>query len=93
MKGQNKYSGSVTQIVGVAVAGLALAMLIGSISGTGQEWSCLDEVARIVLEVLRPVILAGWQYVPPYLTENARCLHHLPQIVASIWPVLCVIAG
>ena len=93
MKGQNTYSGNVKQIVGVAFAGFALASLVCKLNGTAQEWSCLDEATRVVLEVLRPVILAGWQCVPAYLSENARCLHHLPQIVASLWPLLGVLAG
>jgi hypothetical protein len=93
MKGQYSSSRNWERIGGAAIAGLALAMLICRLSGTGQEWCCLDEATRVVLEVLRPVILAGWQCVPAYLAENTRCLHHLPQIVASIWPVLCVIAG
>ena len=93
MKGQDTYSWNAQQIVRVAIVGFALATLICKLNGTGQERSCLDEASRVVLEVLRPVILAGWQCVPAYLAENARCLHHFPQIVASICPLLCVIAG
>jgi hypothetical protein len=93
MKGQDTYSGKVEQVVGVAIAGFALATLICKFNATGQEWSCLDEATRVVLEVLRPVILAGGQCASAYLAENSRCLHHLPQFVASIWPLLCVLAG
>ena len=93
MEGHDTYPGKVEQIVGVAIAGFVLATLVGKLTGSTQEWSCLDQATRVVLEVLRPVILAGWQCVPAYLAENTRCLQHLPQIVASIWPLLCVIAG
>ena len=93
MSGQHTSSRNWERIVGVAIAGFALATLFCRLNGTTQEWTCLDESTRVVLEVLRPVILASWQCVPAYLAENTRCLQHLPQIVASIRPLLCVIAG
>jgi hypothetical protein len=93
MKGQNTHSGNWERIVEVGIAGFALAILFCKIDGAANGWNLFDETARVVVEALRPVILAGWQCVPACLSENARCLHHLPQIVASIWPLLGVIAG
>jgi hypothetical protein len=45
------------------------------------------------LRLLRPVILFGWQTVQAYLTDNSGCLQHLPQIFASVGPLLCGLVG
>jgi hypothetical protein len=93
MKGQYTSSRNWERIVGAAIVGIALATLFCKADGATCGWNLFDGTAGVVLEVLRPVILAGWQCVPTYFAENARCLQHLPQIVASIWPLLGVIGG
>ncbi len=93
MKVQNISSRNWERIVAAAIVGIALATLFCKVDGAAHGWNLFDGTAWEVLEALRPVILAGWQCVPAYLSENARCLHHLPQIVASIWPLLGFIAG
>ncbi len=93
MNGQLTSSRNWERIVGAAIVGVALATLFCKADGAAHGWNPFDGTAWVVLEVLRPVILAGWQCVPTYFAENARCLQHLPQIVASIWPLLGVIGG
>jgi len=94
MKGQDTYFGYFKLIVGVAVVGFALATLIGRYDGTAVPgWSVFEGTIRLALEVLRPVILAGWQCVSVNLCGDSKCLQHLLQIVTSMWPLLCVIAG
>ena len=93
MNGQYTSSRNWERIVGAAIVGVALATLFCKADGAVHGWNLFDGTAWVVLEVLRPVILAGWQCVSAYLCENARCLHPLPQFVASIWPLLCVLAG
>jgi len=94
MKGQDKYSRNWKRIVGTGVAGFALAFLLCSFDAAAERGcSVRYETAWVAVDVLRHVILVCWQSVPAYLYEDSRCCQHLFQIVASVWPLLCVIAG
>jgi len=95
MKGQYKYFRNSKPIVGVAIIGFVLAPLFCKLDGaTAQGCNLPDKTACVALEVLRSVILlADWQAVLSYLCADSRFLQHLLQIVASIWPLLGVIAG
>jgi hypothetical protein len=93
MKGQYKYFRNSKPIVEVAIVGFVLANLSCKLDVTAQGCSLLHKAAWVALVVLRPVILAAWQSVPACLCAYSSFLHHLLQIVASIWPLLCVIAG
>jgi hypothetical protein len=94
MKGQNTDGRMHKLVAGVAIAGIALAILFSKVDGVAaQGWNHFDGSAWAVLDVLRAVILAAWQLVPSYLREEARCLGHLLQIVACTWQLLFVIAG
>ncbi len=94
MKAQDKYSRNWKRIAGTGIAGLALAILLCNFDGAGERGcSARFETAGVAVEVLRDVVLACWQLVPSYLYENSGCYEHLLQIVASVWPLLCVIAG
>jgi hypothetical protein len=94
MNGQHKYARNWEQIVATAIVGVALAVLLGDLSGA-PELACNVhyETAWVAVEVLRHVVEACWQLVPTYLYDNSGCYEHLFRIVASIWPLLCVIAG
>ncbi len=90
----NKYFRNCNLIVEIAAVGFALATLSYKLDGAAaQGCNLLDKTAWVALDVLRPVILGGWQAVPAYLCEDSSFLQHLLQIVASIWPLLCVVAG
>ena len=93
MKGQYKYIRNSKPIVGVAIVGFVLVTLSCKLDATAQGCSLFNRAAWVALEVLRPVILAAWQSVPACLCEDSRLLQHVLQIGASIWPLLCVIAG
>jgi len=93
MKGQYKYFRNSKPIVEVAIAGLMLATMFYNLDAAAQRCSLLDKAAWVALEMFRPVILAAWQSVPACLCEDSRFLQHVLQIVASIWPLLCVMAG
>ena len=91
-----KYAnyGKLKQIAAVAVVGLALAALFYKLDdGAGAGCNLLSGAAWFVLQILRPVLLAGLQSIQPYLIDNSRVLHHLPGVVASIRPLLCAIAS
>ena len=95
MTGQYTNSRNSKPIVGVAIAGLVLAALFCKLDGAAaQGRNLLDKTAWVALEALRLVILlADWQALLAYLCKGSRFLQHLLQIGASIWPLLCVVAG
>jgi hypothetical protein len=78
----------------MAIVGFALATLFGMLHGVAAEGCPLfHNVAWVALELLRPAISAAWQSAPEHLCEGSNLLQHLLQIVASIRPLLWVIAG
>jgi hypothetical protein len=78
-------------IVALAVAAAALVYALdGKIA---RDCNILQMAGWMVLQVLRPVVSASGASVQAYLTENAGCLPHLRQIVASIGPLFCAFAG
>jgi hypothetical protein len=89
MKGQYKYFRNSKPIVEVAIVGFVLATL----DVLAQGCSLFDRAAWVALEVLRPVILVAWQSAPACLCGDSRFLQYVLQIAASIWPLLCAIAG
>ena len=93
MTGQYTHTRNSKPIVGVAIIGFVLATGFCNFGAAAQGCNLLDKTAWVALEVLRPVILSGWQSVPACLCGDSRLLQHVLQIVTSIWPLLCVIAG
>ncbi len=94
MERQFTYSGSLKRIAVVAIVGFAVAALFYKLyGGAGQGCDLLEGATWVVLRILRPVILLGWQTVQAYLTDNSGCLQHLPQIVASVGSLLCGVVG
>jgi hypothetical protein len=93
MKGQHKHFRNSKPIVEGAIVGFVLATLSCKLDVMAQGCGLLDKAAWVVFEVFRPVILAAWQSVPACFYEDSRFLQHVLQIVASIWPLLCVMAG
>jgi hypothetical protein len=93
MKGQ--YFRNCKPIVGVALVTLVLPNLfskLGEAPALGSN--LLGKTVWVALALLRSVIvLADWQAVQAYLWEYPRLLPHLLHIMASIWPLLCYIAG
>jgi hypothetical protein len=77
-----------------AIAGFALATLFSMLDGVEvQECRLFHNMAWVALEVLRPAISAAWQSAPGHLCEGSNVLRHLLRIVASIRPILWVMAG
>ena len=93
MKGQYKCFRNSKPIAEVAIVGFVLATLSCRLDVMAQECSLFNRAAWVALEVLRPVILSAWQSVPACLCDDSRFLQYVLQIAASIWPLLCVIAG
>jgi hypothetical protein len=90
---QMTYSRNSKPIIDVAIAGQVLATLSCKFDVMAQGCSLLEKAAWTALDVLRPVILAAWQSLPSCLCQDSRFLQHVLQLVAFIWPLLCVVAG
>ena len=94
MKSQFTYSRHRKRIVGAAIAAYVLAVLslgLHEISTDGCH--LFQNLAWVAFLVLRPAVSALWQSAPLHLCEASSLLQHLLQIVASIRPPLCLMAG
>jgi hypothetical protein len=78
----------------LAIVGFALAVLSYKLAGeTAEGCNLLSAGAWFVLQVLHPVLWAGWQSVQVYLYDGSGFLQHLPHVVPSIWSLLCFVVG
>jgi hypothetical protein len=94
MNRQYTYYKGLKRVAVVLVVGFALAALFYRLDGeAGRGCNLLNGAAWFVLQMLRPVLLAGWQSVRSYIFDNSRLLQHLPDLVGSIGPLLCAIGG
>jgi len=93
MKTRHVYTQAVKLVVGAAILAIAVSALLHK-PGTGAgEYNLIQGAAWFVLQLLQPIIAAGLRSVPTYLHENTGVLDHLPHIVASLGPLLCLVAG
>ena len=86
---RNRNSAAKLAIAAFAFATVLLALHVAAI----QECHLFHSVAWLAFLVLRPAILATSQSAPTHLCDASRLLQHLLQIVASVRPLLWVIAG
>ena len=94
MNRQYTYYQGLKRVAVVLVVGFTLAALFHRLDGEAERGcNLLNEAAWFVLQMLRPVLLAGWQSVRSHIFDNSRLLQHLPDLVGSIGPVLCAIGG
>ena len=91
---RNGGFGNVKRVAVAVMVGFAAAALFYTLDGEiARCCNILHAAGWVVLEVLRPVVVAGWHSVAAYLPENAGCLENLPEIGASVAPLLCAVAG
>jgi hypothetical protein len=90
-----QYSRNYKPLVGVAIVTFMLPTLFCKFGGSAAPGcKLLGKTAWVALGLLRSVILlADWQAVSAYLWDDSRLLQHLLQIMASIWSLLCFVAG
>ena len=94
MDRQDSNSRKLNQIAVVVIVGCALAALFYKFDGgSGRECNLLSGAAWFVLQLLHPVLVAGWQSLQAYLYDNSGVLQRLPDAVACIRPLLCAIVG
>ena len=82
-------------IVGGSIVTFVLPTLFSKLGGpAAQACNLLGKMAWVALAVLRSVILlADWPALSACLWEDSRRVQNLLKIVASIWPLLCSMAG
>ena len=94
MERRNTGFGKAGRIALIVIAGFVVAAVLYTLDGEmARGCSLLHAAGWVVLQVLRPVMVAGWQSVTAHLLDNSGCLQDLPQIVASVGPLLCAFAG
>lgn len=77
-----------------ALAGFALATLFFMLHGVAdRECHVFHNMSWVACAILRPAISAAWEWAPAHLCEGSNLLRQLLQIVASVRPLLWVIAG
>jgi hypothetical protein len=94
MDRRDTNSSKLKQIAVVAIVGFALAALLYKFDGgAGSGCNLLNGAAWFVLQLLHPVLVAGWHSLQSYVDDNSRLLQRLPDAVACIRPLLCTIGG
>ena len=93
MTRQHKHSWCRKAIVGVAFAGLGIAVLLGSLElATAPLCHLLGAAAWGVLEVLPSVVPAALQGLQALAFDYERSLHCPLQMLTSLWPLLGAMA-
>jgi hypothetical protein len=90
-----QYSRNCKPIVVVAIVTFMLPTLFSKLGGAAAPGcKLLGKTAWVALGLLRSgILLADWQAVSGYLWDDSRLSQRLLQIVASIWSLLCFVAG
>jgi hypothetical protein len=94
MRITNTNSRTRRQVVEAAFVAFVLVTLSFAFHGmAAQACSLFGPASWIVLEVLRPMVLAGWESMSAYLCQGSGLLQHVLQTVASLGPLFCVVVG
>lgn len=94
MSGQYTEFGNSRAIVGVAVTNIFVATLIYAVDGSdGQSCGLLRNATWLALELLRTLLLvAHWTVASAYLYEGPRLLQRVFEVVATLVPLVSVLA-
>jgi ABC-type nitrate/sulfonate/bicarbonate transport system permease component len=94
MTRQHTYSQSLKPIAGAALAGLGIAVLLGSLDlATAQLSHFLGTSAYSVIGVLPSIVPAALQVLQAFAFDYERSLQCFLQMLVSFWPLLAVMAG
>ncbi len=94
MTRQHTHFWSRKAIAGVAVAGLGIGVLLGSLDlATAQLCHILSTAAWGLLGVLPSIVLGTFQVLLGFAFDFERSLHCPLQMLTSLWPLLTVVAG
>jgi hypothetical protein len=94
MTRQHTNSWNLKAVTGAALAGLGIAVLLGSLElATGQLCHFLGTAGWGVLAVLPSLVPATFQALQAFALNFERSLHCPLQMLTSLWPLLTVMAG
>ncbi len=93
MNGPHTLSRSRKPILEVASVAFVFATLYYIYAMPEQGCSLLHTIGWVALEILRPVVLAVWQSAPAHPCAASSVLQHVAQFLASVCPLLRVIAS
>ncbi len=94
MTRQHTYSRSLKPIAGAALAGLGIAVLLGSLDlATAQLSHFLGAAAWEVQRGLPSIVPAALQVIQTFAFDYERSLQCPLQMLVSFWPLLAVMAG
>jgi hypothetical protein len=94
MTKQLTHSWSQKAIAGAALAGLSIAVLLGSVELAAAQLSpFLGAAACGVLGVLPSLVPAALQALQAFALNFEQSLHCPLQMLTSLWPLLTVMAG
>ncbi len=94
MTRQHRHTWSLKAIVGAALTGLGIAVLLSGLDlATGQLCHFLGTAAWGLLEVLPSIVPATFQTLQALAFDFERSLHCPLQMLTSLWPLLAVMAG
>ena len=95
MARQHTTSQSLISIVGAAVVGLGLVILVAKLDGPAAQLmsNLLCAATRTALELLLSAVPAAWQALQAYAFDHQWFSPCPIQTLISFWPLLHVMAG
>jgi hypothetical protein len=81
-------------IVGAALIGLGIVIVLGRLDGPAAQLThLLGAAARQAPELIPAFVLAGWQALQVYAFDHQRSFACPLQTLVSFWPLLRILAG
>lgn len=94
MASQHTTSQKLISIAAAALVALGLVTVFGKLDGPApQLTNLLGTVARKALELLPYFIPAAWHAIHAYVFDHLRFSPCPLEMLASLWPLLYVLAG
>jgi hypothetical protein len=93
MRARQEFSRIYKLTLAVVIAGLTLAILTYQVVAKTEGCSLPYNFLYAAFLILRLAMLAVWQAVPAYFCGDSTYSQHLPQVVASLWPLAGILAG
>ena len=96
MERHNRYLGKLEGVAVATLVGFALAALFYKLEGRGRGCDLLNGLnaaSWLVLKLLHPALVVGWQSAQAYVFEHEGLLRHLSDVVPSVWTLLSSVAS
>ncbi len=92
MARQHKSSPTRNLVVGTAVVGFAVVIVLGRVDGPSTQLAnLLGVIARDGVEVIPAIVSAAWRV--PQALDHQWCSPCPLQVLVSLWPLVRILAG